>query len=482
MGTDIAATHQKKATIDNQSPDYIPVRMLEVELGQPLPTITALDAKKGSYYQRARCLVRLHTQPLGLVELTIDTDELSPDEYAPHIWQVLSEQINEHLRQDGLPPITSLTAAGLPSRIISRCIEEREQFLMNAPFASIIVATRDRPEPLAVCLNSLLALCYPHYEIIVVDNAPGTNATADLVQKLVGSSPHLRYVCEDHPGLSWARNCGVMAARGEILAFTDDDTVVDPYWLAELVRGFGVAEHVACVTGLILPLELETPAQFLFEAFGGFTRGFIRRVFDLKEHRPEWHLYPYLAGPFGTGASMAFTATFLHREGGFDPTLGAGSKTGGGEDLDAFFRVIMRGYRLVYEPASLLYHLHRRDYAHLRKQIYYYSVSFTAYLTKCLLDDPRLVFDFIGKFLCGLFFLLQARLLKQKGKTTGYPKTTYYPKELTLTERKGMLYGPLAYVLSRWALGRTHKRPVVVEEDINPSATREGLISPSQHQ
>src|SRR6266404_1117746 len=77
-------------------------------------------------------------------------------------------------------------------------------------------------------------------------------------------------------------------------------------------------------------------------------------------------------------------------------SAGPGTRTGGGEDLDVFFRVIMGGYRLVYEPASLLYHLHRRDYAHLRKQIYSYGVGFTAYLTKCLLDDPRLVFDFIG--------------------------------------------------------------------------------------
>src|SRR3989454_12335402 len=127
MGTDMVATYQKMTPIDNQSPDYIPVRMLEVELGQPLPTITALDEKKEQYYQRARCLVRLHTQPLGLVELQFAGDELSPDEYALHIWQILQTQINNHLRQDGLQEVTVLTANGLPSSSTPLCIEEREQ-------------------------------------------------------------------------------------------------------------------------------------------------------------------------------------------------------------------------------------------------------------------------------------------------------------------------------------------------------------------
>ena len=86
-----------------------------------------------------------------------------------------------------------------------------------------------------------------------------------------------------------------MVARGNILAFTDDDVIVDPYWLVGLVRGFSITEHVACVTGLILPAELETQAQFLFEEYCGFTRGFIRRVYDLKENRPKLPLHPYIA-------------------------------------------------------------------------------------------------------------------------------------------------------------------------------------------
>src|SRR6266699_1265030 len=311
MDTDMAVTQQKISYIDDQLSDYIPVRIVEVELEQPLPTISAFDDKKERCYQRARCLVRLHTQPLGLVDFTFETGELSPDEYASRIWQALGEQINAHLREDGLPEVTTLDAAGLPGLYPPRCLEERAAFLQRAPFASVIISTRDRPDQLARCLRALLALEYPSYEVIVVDNAPSTNSTADFIRQVYADEPKIRYVREDHPGLPSGHNRGIVEARGEIITFTDDDVIVDTYWLAGLAKGFEAAENVACVTGLILPLELETPAQFLFEAYGGFTRGFSRRIFDLHEHRWDNPSYPYITGACsaGAGASMAFTRT-----------------------------------------------------------------------------------------------------------------------------------------------------------------------------
>ncbi len=437
--------------IEDQLQDYTPVRIIEVELGQLLPTLTAFDEKKGRDYQRARCLVRLHTQPLGIVDLTLNTEELSPDEYAPKIWLALHLQINEHLRQDGLPSVTMLTADGLPSLNMPRCIEEREQFLTNAPFVSVVVATRDRPEQLATCLSSLLALHYPQYEVIVVDNAPTSTVTADFIQQAYSDEPRIKYVRENRQGLSLARNCGMKVARGEILAFTDDDVVVDSYWLVGLAKAFSNEDNAACVTSLILPLELETQAQIWFEEFGGFNKGFTRRTFGRASCYTDVPLYPFTAGRFGTGASMAFTAAFLRSVGGFDLALGAGTRTGGGEDLAAFFQVITKGYRLVYEPASLLYHVHRHDYVHLRKQIYNCGVGIIAYLTKIVFDDPILLFALISKVPYGLFFILSSRSPKNSKKSRDYPK------ELSAIERKGMFYGPFAYLLSRRASGRVRK-------------------------
>ena len=456
----------------SQAADYVPMRILDIELGEPLPLVCAVDEKTGRHYQRAICLVRLHTRSLGVVELELAEGGTSPYEYAQYIWHTLGAQINEHLQEDGLLPVTGLGPEGLSGPAMPRCVEVREQCLARAPFVSVIVPTRDRPERLQLCLRSLMALRYPQYEIIVVDNAPSTSATVDFIQQIYGDVPQVRYVREDHVGASWARNCGMMAARGEILAFTDDDIVVDADWLVGLVEAFSLADNVACVTGLLLPLELETPAQFWIEEFGGFGKGFRRRIFDMKENHPNSPLHPYTAGQFGSGAIMAFTAAFLHSVGGFDPTLGPGTPAQGGEDLSLFFQAVIRGYKLVYEPASLGYHPHYREYVGLRKQIYNYGVGLVAYLMKILLDNPRLLFDFITKVPYGLYFALSARSSKNR------KKSSHYPKELTRLERVGMLYGPFAYLWSRWAARNARKTAAPIEAECFSISAEDASLLP----
>jgi Glycosyl transferase family 2 len=201
--------------------EYEPVRIVEIELKRSLPSVSslALVEQSGSQYQRALCLFRLHTQPLGVVELQLERVQ---EEYGCHIWRIVGEKINEHLREDGLPPVAKLDEAALPCSGTPRCIEGRERYVANGPFVSVIVSTRDRPEKLQSCLHTLLSLHYPRYEVIIVDNASSTTATSDYIRRSYHSVPLVRYGCEDRLGYSWARNCGIMAARGEFLAFTDD--------------------------------------------------------------------------------------------------------------------------------------------------------------------------------------------------------------------------------------------------------------------
>lgn len=423
-------------------PELAPAHVVEIELEQPLPILEAFNEKTKQRYQRAFCVIRLHARPLGMVEIPFIEDCLAPEQYARRIWDALHAEIVDHLRQDGLPAPSGLGAFGLPCACIPSCIEVREKFYAEAPFASVIVSTRDRPERIQRCVQSLLALHYPHYEIIVVDNAPSTGATADIIQQTYRDVPQVRYAREDRPGLSSARNCGLAMARGEILAFADDDLVIDPNWLIELVQAFSIASDVVCVTGLILPLELETPPQFWFEEFGGVGKGFTRRIFD-RDGNYSWRpLYPYTAGQFGSGASIAFTKNFLRRVGGFDPTLGAGSLARAGEDLAVFFQAVTGGHKIVYEPASLVYHPHHREYEDLSKQIYGYGMGLGAYLMKIVWDNPHLLPDIAMKIPYGLFFMLSARSPKNSKKLTSFPR------ELTAIERKGLLYGPLAYIKS----------------------------------
>jgi GT2 family glycosyltransferase len=440
----------------DQTSSFEPIRIIETEIGQSLPDISAFDDITGQHYRRALCLIRLHTCTLGIIELQLDEQELSAARYAEQIWRALGTPIVKHLQEDGLPVVRGLDAAGLPNLSAPKCVTERELFLQTAPFVSIIVATRNRPECLDRCLHSLMALHYPSYEVIIVDNAPTTTVTVDFIQQAYSNEPRIKYVCEERQGLSLARNCGMKVARGEILAFTDDDVVVDAYWLLELVRAISSDEKVACATSLVLPMELETQAQAWFEEFGGFNKGFSRRVFERKAKQGDTPLYPYAAGHFGTGAGMAFRATFLRSIGGFDPALGIGSTPIGGEDLAAFLEVILRGYKLVYEPASFLYHPSQRDYTGLRKQIYNYGMGPMAILMKVVLENPLLLFDLMTKVPYGLFFILSARSPKNRKKSKDYPK------ELTTLERKGMFYGPLAYLQSRWEMRKLINKTVAV--------------------
>jgi glycosyltransferase involved in cell wall biosynthesis len=431
--------------------DFQPARVFEVELGRALPAVAALDEATGRRYRRAMAFVRLHTQPLGVVELRLAEHGLTAAEHGQQIWQALRAEIAEHLRQDGLPAPLTLDAAGLPCINAPHCTRERERLRADAPFVSVIVPTHDRAERLATCLRSLLALQYPCYEIVVVDNAPSTDATADMVRQIHGGSARVRYVREERLGKSWAYNCGLAEARGETLAFTDDDVVVDTYWLAELVKGFSAAENVGCVTGMICPVELETPAQLWVDRYC-FGKGFARRIFDLDKHRPKSRLYPFTPGVFGAGANFAVRKSVLRAIGEFDPALGPGTPARGGEELAVFTQVVMGGYRLVYEPASIVHHLHYREYAMLRRQVYGYGVGLTAYLTKCLFDNPLLVSVLAARVPYGLFFILNSRSAKNR------KKLAHYPQELTTVERKGMFHGPVAFLRGRRQAAKLRQR------------------------
>ncbi len=424
-----------------------PALVLETELSEPIPPI---DSRRmtGRQYERSVVLVRLHTRAIGRVELPLEDGCIDSAASTRFIWAALGSEIAQHLADEGLPSVNGLDTRGLPLTGTPSCLLERAHLLTQAPHVTVVVATHNRPQGLAACLMSLAAMDYPRFDVVVVDNAPADDAAVHVVAEMREHGLPVRYVREPRPGLACAHNRGMQEVEAPLVAFTDDDVQVDRNWLTELVRGFNAAPDVGCVSGMIWPAELETPAQIWIENATGFSKGFVRKLFNLRGQQGSNALFPYAAGAFGSGANMAFRTEVLRAMRGFDPALGAGSAAMGGDDLAAFFNVIAGGHTLIYEPAALIRHWHRRDYAALQRQAYGYGVGLTAYLTSVLADNPRWLLDFAGRLPFGLAYALGERSPMNVRKSGGYPA------ELKRMERQGMLYGPLAYLNSRWRYRR----------------------------
>ncbi len=249
---------------------------------------------------------------------------------------------------------------------------------------SVVLCTRDRPVDLAGALASITALDYPDFEIVIIDNAPSTDGTARVVEAL--ADPRVRRIVEPVAGLSNARNVGLRAARHDIVAFTDDDVVVDPNWLHGLARGFTEHPDAACVCGLVPSGELRTAAQAYFDQRVAWADSLSPRRYCLAEPPADLPLFPFQVGCYGTGANFAVRRARVIELGGFDEALGAGTATRGGEDIDMFYRLVAAGHTLVNDPAAIVWHRHRSDAGALLLQAKGYGLGLGAWLTKVALD------------------------------------------------------------------------------------------------
>jgi GT2 family glycosyltransferase len=302
------------------------------------------------------------------------------------------------------------------------------------------------------CVESILASDYSRFDILIVDNAP-VPGTAEQIAATTTSNEHaVRSVWEATPGLARAHNRALELVTSPIVAFTDDDVVVDTQWLRRLVEAFTVAPDVACVTGMIFPLELETPTQGLVEQVIGFNKGYERRVYTAAGASHDDALFPFTAGQFGSGANMAFCTDALRSIGAFDDALGAGTRARGGDDLAAFFDVIAHGHALVYEPAAIVFHAHHRDAVALHRQAYGYGAGLTAYLTKTLLDRPTRAAALAARVPAGLRYALADDSPKNERAPDDWPRG------LVWRERAGMLAGPVLYLASRRQMRRAGVR------------------------
>ncbi|HET7584838.1 MAG TPA: glycosyltransferase [Gemmatimonadaceae bacterium] len=270
------------------------------------------------------------------------------------------------------------------------------------PTVTAVVCTHDRPALLRRALSSLLSQRLPATEILVVDNAPSSDATRNLVH---GEFPAVRYEHEPVPGLDFARNRALHAATSDVVAFLDDDAAADAGWveaLAHVMRD----PHVGMCTGRVEALATDTEAQRLFEENGGFSRGMERRRLPAQAGLAlaTWRAagrgassgatsraarllpVPLIACAFdvGAGCSMAVRRTVAVALGGFDEALDLGDALPGGGDHDMLWRMLEAGHEVVYEPAALAWHEHRREMEGVAAQIAGQQRAMVALLTKCL--------------------------------------------------------------------------------------------------
>jgi len=271
-----------------------------------------------------------------------------------------------HATHEGRPvPALTLGLANAFDRPLQRLQVMAEPSTLTAGHISVVICTRDREQALGRCLRSLQHQRSPAGEIVVVDNSATASARAVCAQ-----FPHVIHVHEPRPGLSIARNTGVRAASGEIVAFTDDDVEPHPGWLAEMARAFANAGADA-MTGLVLPAELDTPAQQCFQFdMGGFGETFVPVLFDhrfyadTRVHGPQvWKI--------GAGANMAFRRQAFQRAGLFDERLGAGA-SGCSEDSELWYRLLALGGACLYEPRAVVFHHHRAQWPALKRQMRVY--------------------------------------------------------------------------------------------------------------
>jgi len=321
---------------------------------------------------------------------------------------------------------------------------------------SIIVPTFDRPDDLRRCLESLGSQVTRHsIEVVIVDNKPSSPSASTVARDF----PSARLVIESRPGLSYARNAGIAAASGEIIVTTDDDVVAPPEWIEQLIQPFSRGE-VMCVTGNVLPLELETESQCQFEVYGGLGKGYKPREFNLAWFRAQRDGVP--TWDIGATANAAFRASCFRNPaiGLLDEALGAGTPTGCSEDTYLFYRMLKNRGTIVYLPSTYVWHRHRPSIRSLRHQVYAYSKGHVAYhLTTLTREGDR-------RALWRLAVLPKVHLQRIWHRLRGWDP---YPASLVLLEIAGNLAGPFALWRSRRRVRRlkpsTRLPPAATDED-----------------
>ncbi|OGU75193.1 MAG: hypothetical protein A2V93_08305 [Ignavibacteria bacterium RBG_16_34_14] len=404
---------------------FEPIKIIDIDIS-PFKGITD-DLRGLGKYQKLKAFIRWDNISIGYINVPIIKGSVSKELIAGSI-------MKEHSKKLSL--INSMKKHELTSEKNNTLIAEKK-----LPLVTVVVCTKNRVENLELCLSSLLNLKYPNTELIVVDNAPSDDSTKNFVENFASK---IKYICEPKPGLSWARNKAIKESNGEIIAFTDDDVIVDKLWVNEITTVFMEEPDTMAVTGLVIPYELETYSQELFETYGGFSRGFERKCYKWAlSNKEKASKYFGGTGKCGTGANMAFRKKIFNEIGFFNPILGVGTPTNGGEDLEFFFRIIKAGFSLVYEPNAVVRHRHRKSYNELKNQITNNGIGLYSYITHAFITYKNDRYQFFYLAVWWFFYWDIKRLF------LSFKRPQLFPRDLIVAELKGSFLGLNRYLKSK---------------------------------
>jgi glycosyltransferase involved in cell wall biosynthesis len=239
------------------------------------------------------------------------------------------------------------------------------------PEVTVVVSTRNRPEMLRGCLESIAALSTRRpVEAVVVDQSdPERRLGVAEVNTLMRHGPvRVRYFPSATVGASRGRNLGIQAARAAIVAVTDDDCRVHPGWLDAIGDLFGADPELAMVCGRVLPAGAADPEIVSASVHTG------ERGIPFRPGRDP--------GDLGSGNNVAFRRALLLAMRGYDEHLGPGTGVPAGEDAELLYRLVRAGVKARYEPAPVVYHVGWRDPEALLDVWREYSLGAAVYLTR----------------------------------------------------------------------------------------------------
>lgn len=239
---------------------------------------------------------------------------------------------------------------------------------------SVVVCTRDRPEKLRRCLDSIAALDYADFEILIVDNGTG-----DPAPRRIADEFEARIVLEPIEGLSRARNAGAVAARGDLIAFIDDDATAVPDWLthhSELMED----PAIVATTGRVVPADAARPGVAAYTDLG-------TKPFRVDRHSDAWFERANFGG-VGIGVNMVFRRALFENGWRFHEALGRGGPIPGAEENYAFFSLMRDGYAVGYAPDAVVRHETPPTDDGLRLQLRQNRQAAAAYALMLAVDEP----------------------------------------------------------------------------------------------